>query len=154
MNENDSKNSVELSDAPAATGSMTGTITYLHNSQIIRFDARTILRRTTNNKTHIRAIMQMSGGDGRNYEVQFKLEGSEPPSATYIVGTPNVTDALVGIYDDPLYNNDIESGEIILQNFTPAKKLTGSVKFKTIMQSNKQYEVDAVFTIEGVDNIK
>nr|WP_180203035.1 hypothetical protein [Pseudomonas sp. SbOxS1]NYU02626.1 hypothetical protein [Pseudomonas sp. SbOxS1] len=153
MSDNDSNNFVESSGERTTTGIMTGTITYLHNTQVIPFNAHLVYRRFSEGKTQIRAIMPMPGGDGLAYEVLFKLEGSEPPSATYIVGTPNVTDVEVFIYDDPDYQIAAESGEIILQNFTPTKKLTGLVKLKTILQGNKQYEVDAEFTIEGIENI-
>lgn len=149
MSDKTPENVVELSGARTAAGNMAGTITYLHNSQIIQFNASIVLRHIWNGKTQIRAVMPMPGGDGRNYEVSFKLEGVEPQSATYTVGTPSVTDVLVSIYDDHFYSIPAESGEISLQNFFPTIKLTGSVKLKTVLLENKQYEVDAVFTIEG-----
>lgn len=143
MKNNDSSSPAESSVTNAASGSMTGTITYLHNSQVIEFNSNTVSRFMVGPNTQIYAAMSLPGPD-RAYRIYLTFPGSEPVSGTYNVGSANLS-VFVDIVDHA--HLAAESGQIVLRNHTPIRRLTGSANFKTQSLDNMQYEITVEFDI-------
>jgi hypothetical protein len=143
MSNNDQPNLREPSVTPAAVGSMTGTIKFLHNQTAFLFNTNRVFRGVSSGETHLYAEHILPGAD-RAYRIFLYVPGNEPTSTTYTIGSTNVR-AFVDIVDHA--HLTAESGEIVIQNHTPIRRLTGSTKYKTAPYENMQYEVEVVFDI-------
>ncbi|MHC8314393.1 hypothetical protein [Pseudomonas sp. LB3P31] len=139
------------SSGSLATGSMTGTITYLHDSQVVEFSAHQVIRSVVGGYTQVFAQMSVPGPDNA-YRIYLRFPGNEPTSGTYAIGSADIA-VFVDIANDGGHHA-ANSGHVLLQNHIPTRTLIGSADFKTIPRGNIEYEIQVVFeisdTLKGV----
>jgi len=123
-----------------ASGTMTGTIKFLHDSTVHNFQSFRVLRDVYSGMTHLVGVMRQPA----DYEIVLLVPGDEPPTGTYLIGSNNVTAYL---FVGPSPNFIALSGEIVIQNQTQTGRITGSAKFKTHQHNNLHYEVEVIFDI-------